>query len=197
MEEGTEISNDFEYELIFSKPVREINLKKIRILEDTLKNIVLTDKDLKWNNTKTNLKIIKTLNSKQETRLIIEKEAFISIEKDTNSLIRADFPIRDQENYGSIAGEIKNNTKNEGLIIQLIDKDTKKTVAEILNKNKYQFDWVKAGTYIVRVIVDKNKNGRWDTGKPEVYTQPERIVYFIDEIVLKNNFELIGNDIEL
>ena len=197
MEEGTEISNDFEYELRFSKPVKEINLKKIKILEDTLKKVVLTDKDLKWDNTKTNLKIYKILNSKRETRLIIEKEAFISIEKDTNNLIRADFPIRDQENYGSIAGEIKNNPKNEGLIIQLIDKDTKKTIAEILNKNKYQFDWVKAGTYIVRVIVDKNKNGRWDTGKPEVYTQPERIVYFMDEIILKNNFELIGNDIDL
>jgi hypothetical protein len=196
-EEGTEISNNLVVELKFSKPILKIDLTKIKAIEDTLVIKTLSEKEIVWNDNRTKLSIKKNLNSKRETKLKIEKGAFESIEKDTSKTIIIDYKLRDIENYGSISGEVKNLKPNEGTIIQLIEKDSKKVVQEMINVTKYQFEWVKAGTYLIRVIVDSNKNQRWDPGKPEKYSQPERIVYYQDEVILKSNFELIGNDIEL
>ncbi|MEY4540032.1 MAG: hypothetical protein RLZZ306_1789, partial [Bacteroidota bacterium] len=59
---------------------------------------------------------------------------------------------------------------------------------------KYEFAYVKAGTYYIRMIVDENRNGRWDTGDLEKNILPEIIKFSADKIKLKQNFELIGYD---
>ena len=42
--------------------------------------------------------------------------------------------------------------------------------------------------YLVRIIIDANKNSKWDTGNYFKKNQPEKVIYFSKEIEVKENW---------
>jgi hypothetical protein len=122
----------------------------------------------------------------------MEKGAFVSVENDSTTKYIANYQLRDPENYGIISGEIK-NPKKKGFILELLD-DKYEVVKKVDNLLKYQFEFVKPGIYYVRLIVDENRNARWDVGDVEKNIVPEVIKITPDKIKLKANFELTGYD---
>ena len=54
----------------------------------------------------------------------------------------------------------------------------------------FEFNLLSPGKYLVRAIFDRNENSRWDTGDFYEKTQPERVVYFPQEIDVRANWEL-------
>jgi uncharacterized protein (DUF2141 family) len=52
--------------------------------------------------------------------------------------------------------------------------------------------YVQAGSYKMRLIQDKNRNGRWDTGDLQKGTQPEPIFYSPQDVTARANWELAG-----
>ena len=101
-------------------------------------------------------------------------------------------PIRDPENYGTIGGEVK-NPKKKGFFVELLNEQYE-VIQKIDNVLKYEFAFVKAGTYFIRMIIDENRNGKWDSGDLEKNQVPEIIKFASDKIKLKQNFELTGYD---
>ena len=192
---GEEVSQIFELTLTFNKPIQNTQLPNITLLADTTQPQSLTTKDVKWNRYNNRLTIQKQIPAKNLIRVLIPKGLFISIEGDSSQVFKNDYSIRKEENYGIISGTVKNATNN--FIVQLLDMASKKIVAEIQNKPNYQFNFVKAGTYQIRLIDDRNNNGRWDFGDPDVFLLPERMLFFPNELRLKQNFELTGNDFDL
>ena len=186
------------YSIDFNKPIRTVNLDKIKILNDTLLRVPIKEEQLVWNDTKT-LLTFKTNKSqpkpKENIRIQFQKGSFISIENDTSAAFVNNHLLRNEENYGVITGKI-NNKQHECFIIQLLD-EKREVIASLYNQINYRFEYVKAGTYFVRVIVDENNNKRWDFGEIEKNIQPEAIFFFPQKIKVKPNFELTDNDITL
>ena len=54
----------------------------------------------------------------------------------------------------------------------------------------FEFNLLSPGKYLVRAIYDANENARWDTGDFYRKIQPERVVYFPQEIEVRANWEL-------
>ena len=54
----------------------------------------------------------------------------------------------------------------------------------------FEFNLLNPGKYLVRAIFDRNANSRWDTGNFYDKIQPERVVYFPQEIDVRANWEL-------
>ena len=54
----------------------------------------------------------------------------------------------------------------------------------------YNFPFVKAGNYRLRVIEDRNRNRKWDTGNFLGRLLPEPVRYFTKEIELRANWEV-------
>ena len=54
----------------------------------------------------------------------------------------------------------------------------------------FEFNLLPPGMYLVRAIFDANENQRWDTGSFLEKRQPEKIVYFPQEIEVRANWEL-------
>ncbi|MBT8283328.1 MAG: hypothetical protein KJO86_06290, partial [Muriicola sp.] len=54
----------------------------------------------------------------------------------------------------------------------------------------YEFNLLNPGKYLVRAIFDTNGNQLWDTGSFKDKLQPERVVYFPQEIEVRANWEL-------
>ena len=181
------------YIFTFSKPIKNYDLGKLEFMNDTLVRIPITEKDIKWNSERTEMKI--QLNAKKPKELIrlkMQKAAFISIENDSTRKIILTYPIRDPENYGIISGEIK-NPKKKAFIVELLDEKYE-VVKKLDNMVSYQFDYVKPGIYYIRLIVDENRNARWDAGDLEKNILPEVIQVKDEKIKLKANFELTGYD---
>ena len=53
-----------------------------------------------------------------------------------------------------------------------------------------EFFYVKPDTYYLRMIVDANANGRWDTGDYATLQQPDEVYYYPEEIVCKAKWDI-------
>ena len=181
------------YTFTFTKPIKNYDLDKIEFMNDTLVRVPVMENNIKWNSEKTELKIkIDGKKAKDFVRLKMLKGTFISVENDSTSQLVSIYPIRDSENYGTISGEVK-NPKQKGFFVELLDEQYQ-IIQKVDNLLKYEFAFVKAGTYYVRLIVDENRNGKWDLGDLDKNQTPEIIKFLPDKIKLKQNFELTGYD---
>jgi hypothetical protein len=52
-----------------------------------------------------------------------------------------------------------------------------------------EFPSLPPGMYRIRLILDSNKNGRWDTGDYMTKRQPERIIYYPGSVEIRANWE--------
>ena len=181
------------YTFTFTKPIKIFDLNKIEFMNDTLVRVPVTERDIVWNKEKTEMKIkIDGKKPKDFERLKILKGTFISVENDSTTNFVSTHPVRNSENYGTISGEIKNPRK-KNFFVELLDEQYQ-VIQKVDNVLKYEFAFVKAGIYYVRLIVDESGNGKWDSGDLEKNQVPEVIKFSPDKIKLKQNFELTGYD---
>lgn len=181
------------YTFTFTKPIKIYDLNKIEFMNDTLVRVPVIEKDIKWNTEKTEMKIkVDGKKAKDFVRLKMPKGTFISVENDSTQKYVSTHPIRDPENYGTIGGEVK-NPKKRGFFVELLNEQYE-VIQKVDNVLKYEFAFVKAGTYFIRMIVDENQNSKWDSGDLEKNQVPEIIKFSPDKIKLKQNFELTGYD---
>ena len=181
------------YTFTFTKPIKIFDLNKIEFMNDTLVRVPVTERDIVWNKEKTEMKIkIDGKKPKDFVRLKILKGTFISVENDSTTNFVSTHPVRNPENYGTISGEIKNPRK-KSFFVELLDEQYQ-VIQKVDNVLKYEFAFVKAGIYYVRLIVDESGNGKWDSGDLEKNQVPEVIKFSPDKIKLKQNFELTGYD---
>ena len=181
------------YTFTFTKPIKNYDFNKIEFMNDTLVRVPVIEKDIKWNTEKTEMKIkVDGKKAKDFVRLKMPKGTFISVENDSTQKFVSTHPIRDPENYGTIGGEVK-NPKKKGFFVELLNEQYE-VIQKIDNVLKYEFAFVKAGTYFIRMIIDENRNGKWDSGDLEKNQVPEIIKFASDKIKLKQNFELTGYD---
>ncbi len=77
------------------------------------------------------------------------------------------------------------------IILQLIEPKGE-VVRSILSGEDmlYEFNLLAPKKYLLRVIFDANANQRWDTGNFLEKLQPEKVVYFPQEIEVRANWEL-------
>jgi hypothetical protein len=92
-------------------------------------------------------------------------------------------------------------TNEPSFIVQLVNKEFK-VIQEVANKNAVKFVDVIPGDYQVRLIIDRNENGRWDPGNYYEKTEPEPVIYYrgLDGTTtikgVKANWE-VGSDNEM
>lgn len=104
------------------------------------------------------------------------------------------FKTQKEDYYGKIIMNISN--LSGPAIVQLLSNDKDERILQkiqILEEGKIEFPFLKPEKYKIRVIIDSNKNGKWDTGYLANYLQPERVMYFPKIIKVRSNFEYKEN----
>lgn len=189
------ILKDFTYTLKFSKPVGTYDLSKIQLLADTTDPIPVDSQlDFRWNKYQNELTLRKQLTIDTSVQVRIPAGSFMSVEQDSSQAIKTTHELKEESDYGSISGTVITDEQN--FIVQLLSSDYK-VIKEIRNRKNYDFTFLEAGEYRIRVIMDRNGNGKWDAGDVEKRVQPERVKHFDGTLKLKQNFDLTGNDISL
>ena len=116
-------------------------------------------------------------------------ENFFGQKSDT---LQESFSAKKAEDFGSLKLTFRDNVSLP-FIIELTDKDAKKVLYEQYVEQTsptYNFPFVKAGNYRLRVIEDRNRNKKWDTGNFLGRLLPEPVRYFAKEIELRANWEV-------
>ena len=116
-------------------------------------------------------------------------ENFFGQKSDT---LQESFSAKKAEDFGSLKLTFRDNISLP-FIIELTDKDAKKVLYEQYVEQTsptYNFPFVKAGNYRLRVIEDRNRNKKWDTGNFLGRLLPEPVHYFAKEIELRANWEV-------
>ena len=116
-------------------------------------------------------------------------ENFFGQKSDT---LQESFSAKKAEDFGSLKLTFRDNISLP-FIIELTDKDAKKVLYEQYVEQTsptYNFPFVKAGNYRLRVIEDRNRNRKWDTGNFLRRLLPEPVHYFAKEIELRANWEV-------
>ena len=116
-------------------------------------------------------------------------ENFFGQKSDT---LQESFSAKKAEDFGSLKLTFRDNISLP-FIIELTDKDAKKVLYELYVEQAsptYNFPFVKAGNYRLRVIEDRNRNRKWDTGNFLGRLLPEPVYYFAKEIELRANWEV-------
>lgn len=100
------------------------------------------------------------------------------------------FRTQKEDFYGKIMLNIKG--LSGPAIVQLLANDKEERILQkiqILEDGQIEFPYLKPEKYLLRLILDSNKNGKWDTGFLAGGVQPEGVVYFPKVIKVRSNFE--------
>jgi len=122
-------------------------------------------------------------------RLFIEPGAFKDIYGLTNDTIDLSFKIQSLDHYGKVI--ILMEHVNQQIIVQLMDDKEQLIREKIQNQDStVEFPFLEPGKYKIKVIFDKNMNGKWDTGRYLDKIQPERVLYYSGAIEVRANWDL-------
>jgi len=189
------------YILSYNKPIAAINTDSIFIQYDTIKttSVPLTDILL---DTLQNKVVIKTaveeiqFDEKEKEKkqpkspeLIIGKAAFVTIENDSSKRVTKTIKIPKEEDLGIVS--IKVETKLKDYIVQLTTTNNQ-VIESLRNIKEHTFKYLPPKEYRLRVIIDTNQNGMWDSGNFYEGVEPEKVILYKSDDD-KYNFPLRAN----
>lgn len=79
-------------------------------------------------------------------------------------------------------------------VVQLMNRGENVLQSERTKDSRCAFYFIKPGTYYLRLIMDDNGNGKWDTGCFEDGLQPEKVYYYDRPLELRALFEYAQDD---
>ena len=163
--------------LIFNAPLTKINNDKINLYE--FDNEGKKPKKIPYSITAdtSNLCEYKFQANKWETGLTYEIEflagAFSDIYKLENDSVRKKIQTPNIDKFSKIDLDFKNTECN--YIVQLLRNKKTVQTKQINHDGTLTFSFIEPDVYSIRIIEDKNNNGRWDTGSLKERRQPERV----------------------
>ena len=167
-------------------PISKIDTSKISFIDKDTLNV---DYQLRKNSAN-QLYFSFKKKEKNSYKITALPNAFIDIFNSKNDTLTYNFRTKGIEDYGSISLDLSVEN-GHNVIVQLLDK--KQNIIQNKSINSSQlliFNKLLPKNYLIKFIVDKNKNGKWDTGNYLLKTQPERTVFFPKVLNIRANWEL-------
>ena len=180
-----------EEEIVLSSntPIRAFNKEAIKLIVAKDSTEVGFEPIFTANTSQITLKVKVKEGEKYLFKAFNAFENFFGQKSDT---LQESFSAKKAEDFGSLKLTFRDNISLP-FIIELTDKDAKKVLYEQYVEQTsptYNFPFVKAGNYRLRVIEDRNRNRKWDTGNFLGRLLPEPVHYFAKEIELRANWEI-------
>ncbi|NJL13837.1 MAG: hypothetical protein HC913_13105 [Microscillaceae bacterium] len=162
----TGFDKEVDFSLDFNVPIQSIQFSQIRYLPDgdstRIAPLLYPDSSqhYQWNENRSRLRVYRpTLRYQKSIQLLVDSVAFISVMGDSSRAFQKVISRKDVNDFGSIYGKVQ--TQEPAYIVQLLDAKNE-IVAETANTPQFEFNFLPAGDYRLRIVLDRNQNGRWD-----------------------------------
>lgn len=120
-------------------------------------------------------------------KIEIDSAAFTSIYNKVSDEFKSEFKIRSLDEYSSV--KILMATYNPKAVLQILDSKDVLIASKSANEKGTIFQYLKPGDYYIRLFIDGNGNGKWDTGDLAHRRQPEEVFYYPKKLTLMANWE--------
>jgi len=124
-------------------------------------------------------------NFKDSIKIFIKKGAFINNQGNSNQNENLIFTSYQAKKYSLLKGNII--TKESHYIFQLYKGN--KLIDQKINPISFNYPILKPGDYKIKILIDKNGNGKYDKGNYYKHIIPEPIYNYPKPIRLKGNWE--------
>jgi hypothetical protein len=168
-----------------SNPTQRVDLKAIKLLEDT--NTVTPDYVKVEKERESSISVYYPWKEKMTYTLLIGDSAIVDIYNQYNPDIKGSFTTKSQKDYGTLLLTVTKNHTDTPYILQLVDtKEENIARSTTLNgSTKLTFNYLLPNTYRIKLIEDANRNGKWDNGDLDKQKFPEKVFYYKNEIVVR------------
>lgn len=124
-----------------------------------------------------------------EYSLEIDSAALVDIYGYANVPIKKGFKVHPLDDYGTLMLTI-DGFSGKSLIVELLDTRGNPVKRTYTKNGTAEFFYLKEDDYYLRMIVDANDNGKWDTGDYYKKLQPEWVYYYPDKIKVKAKWDV-------
>lgn len=124
-----------------------------------------------------------------EYSLEVDTMAFTDIYGRTSAPIKKGFKVRGEDSYASIALNIE-GMSDTTVVAQLLNTSDNVVKETSSSDGVVEFFYVKPGVYYVRMFIDSNKNGLWDTGDYDAGLQAETTYYYPEKIECRAKWDM-------
>ena len=103
------------------------------------------------------------------------------------------FSLQDDDYYGNLTVSINDSLIKDqpNPIYIFTDSNGKTLVSESIDcREELLFEKLKPGKYGLHLVFDENVNGIWDTGSYRLKVQPEKQIFYNEEIEIRSNWDL-------
>lgn len=94
-----------------------------------------------------------------------------------------EFKTKSLQEYSNLYFAIVGVT--DSAVVQLLDSSDKPVVEAPVVEGGAEFTYLKPGSYFARLFIDRNGNGKYDTGNYALKQQPEEVYYYPQELELR------------
>ncbi|MCK9203960.1 MAG: Ig-like domain-containing protein [Bacteroidales bacterium] len=127
--------------------------------------------------------------------LLIPDSVFFSINGLSHDTIKQTFRTKAEKDFGNLVIILNMDHRPGQYIIQLLnEKETDIIDQCIVDKSgKIKMNYIAPGKFKLKAILDRNKNGKWDSGSYHARLQPEMVFYLPKEIEIRSNWDVEEN----
>jgi hypothetical protein len=176
---------------VFNEPVRLVPGKPIgTLVEDSVKRRPLRlPQDGALSPERNVLTINLNTQANKTVSLLLDSTVVQSVTGQRLGLKPLRLRVTDQASTGTLSGTI--STQYTSFQLQLLDASNQVVATLQSPKGTYRFDYLAPAAYKMRVLIDANKDGRWQGGDPQLRLPPEPIYFFPKTVEVRANFDII------
>ena len=175
----------------FVLPVQTFDLTKCTLIEERKNDTLFLPIDCYFTDSVNRILEFKyPFKEKTNYTILCPDSVFYSYFGNCNDSISIKFTTKSSKDYGAIRIAYQFYEENN-FIVQLLSENLDVIREDFIKFNKnITYNYLPAGKYCVRVIVDANNNKRWDSGDFLLRKQPEKIIYFEKTLDLAPNWKI-------
>jgi len=174
--------------LKFDAPIANMDLSKIKLSQRV--DTILKPIPFKWrqvDSTKTSFAVENKWIPEASYELKIDSAAFVSIYQKVSNAFTGQLKIRSLDEYSSV--KLFLARFNPKVMLQVLDPKDNLLATKPAAEKGTVFEYLKPGDYYVRMFIDENGNGKWDSGDLATRKHPEEVFYYPKKLTLMANWE--------
>ena len=177
------------FELQTFAPIDSFDYSKTTITNgnDTLRNL-----KYRFNQVKSRFFIDYNWKENSDYKIEFLPGAFTDILGLSNDTLEYKFKTQENSYYAQLAIDLGvTNYSGKSIIIQLLTEKEQLVFEKSISSNEIiNLTYQIPGKYKLKAIIDENTNGKWDKGSYTEKQQPEKVLYYKEEILLRSNWEI-------
>ena len=124
-------------------------------------------------------------------RLVVDTMAMRSVYGPFNRPLKQEITAKQLEDYANLDVALAGLDSVQAVVELLNSSDAPLyRVVKPVGESIARFKLLAPGAYYMRLFIDDNLNGKWDTGNPLDSLQPEEVYYFAKKLDLKKNWDV-------